>query len=60
MSNSLTYRPAKLALSDGTVYSGAAFGAEGEAYGEVAAPNLDAEDVASEIESYIAAVEALQ
>ncbi len=30
-----------------------------EAYGEVAAPNLDAEDVACEIELYIAAVEAL-
>ena len=35
MSNSHTNRPAKLALSDGTVYSGIAFGAEGEAYGEV-------------------------
>ena len=32
MSNS---RPAKLALSDGTVFTGTAFGAEGEVYGEV-------------------------
>lgn len=30
-----------------------------EAYGEVAAPELDAEEVASEIESYIAAIAAL-
>jgi carbamoyl-phosphate synthase small subunit len=28
-------RPAKLALSDGTVYAGMAFGADGEVYGEV-------------------------
>ena len=28
-------RPAKLALSDGTVFTGTAFGAEGEVYGEV-------------------------
>ncbi len=28
-------QPAKLALADGTVYSGVAFGASGEAYGEV-------------------------
>ena len=35
MSNSGAHPPAKLALSDGTVYSGSAFGAEGETYGEV-------------------------
>jgi len=30
-----TPRPAKLALADGTVYTGTAFGAEGEVFGEV-------------------------
>src|SRR5918995_7207958 len=29
------YRPAKLALEDGTVFTGVSFGAEGEVYGEV-------------------------
>jgi carbamoyl-phosphate synthase small subunit len=32
---SITYRPAKLALSDGTVFTGRGFGAEGEIFGEV-------------------------
>src|SRR5689334_3812535 len=31
----MTARPAKLALEDGTVYSGRAFGASGEKFGEV-------------------------
>ena len=31
----MTIRPAKLALEDGTIYSGTAFGAEGEVSGEV-------------------------
>ena len=30
-----TRRPAKLALADGTVYDGVAFGADGEVSGEV-------------------------
>ena len=35
MSNSPNLRPAKLALADGTVFSGQAFGADGEVFGEV-------------------------
>lgn len=31
----MTHQPAKLALADGTVFSGTAFGASGEVYGEV-------------------------
>ena len=35
MTGSMTGRPAKLALANGSVFSGQAFGAEGEVCGEV-------------------------